>query len=49
MPQNISKEFFPDYIKKEMDDMFKDNNTDRKTIVTDPFFIVQKPSKDRTP
>jgi hypothetical protein len=45
---SVGMNYFPEFVQQEIDNMYRENNTNRKILTSDPFHIIQKPAKERT-
>ena len=45
---SVNKNCFPEFLQQKIENMYRENNTNRKMLTSDPFYIIQKPAKERT-
>ena len=46
--QEVQSSCLPNYLNEAIEQMYKENNTDRKGTIEDPFYIIKKSLKERT-
>lgn len=48
VPTDLKQSCLPEYLNEDIEEMCRENHTDRKGAISDPFFIIKKPLKSRT-